>query len=61
MIENGKILTKNLQREVMTRSELERALRKHELILVRNLPSIQLALLEEDGTVSVLHRKKHPD
>lgn len=63
LIENGKILTKNLQREVMTRAELERALRKHELILVTDLPSIKLALLEQDGTVSVLQQKNenHPD
>ena len=63
LIENGKILTRNLKREVMTRAELEMALRKHELLLVTDLPTIKLALLEQDGTVSVLHQKSenHPN
>ncbi len=58
LIEEGRILNKNLRREVMTRRELERALRKHELDPVTDLPLIRRALLEEDGTVSILHQKK---
>jgi uncharacterized membrane protein YcaP (DUF421 family) len=42
----------------MTRGELDRALRKHELDPATDLPLIMKALLEEDGTVSILHRKR---
>ena len=58
LIEEGRVLNKNLRREVMTRLELERALRKHELDPVTDLPLIMKALLEEDGTVSILHKKR---
>lgn len=58
LIEEGRILNKNLRREVMTPRELERALRKHELDPVTDLPLIIKALLEEDGTVSILHKKR---
>jgi uncharacterized membrane protein YcaP (DUF421 family) len=59
LIENGRILTKNLRREVMTRSELERAIRKHDLDLETDLPLIKRALLEQDGTVTLLHKSQH--
>jgi uncharacterized membrane protein YcaP (DUF421 family) len=55
LIEDGKILTKNLRREVMTKAELECAIRKHELDPDTDLPLIKRALLEEDGTVTILH------
>jgi hypothetical protein len=49
LIEEGRILTKNLRREVMTRAELERAIRKHDLDPATDLPFIKKALLERDG------------
>ncbi len=58
LIENGRILAKNLRREVMTRSELERAIRKHGLDPATDLPMIKRALLEEDGTVTILCKNK---
>lgn len=56
LIEDGQILTRNLRREVMTRGELDRAVRKHELDPDTDLPSIKRALLEQDGTVTILHK-----
>ncbi|MGZ3604374.1 MAG: YetF domain-containing protein, partial [Thermodesulfobacteriota bacterium] len=53
LIENGRILTRNLRREVMTRTELERAIRKHGLDSEADLPMIKRALLEQDGTVTI--------
>jgi uncharacterized membrane protein YcaP (DUF421 family) len=58
LIENGRILTKNLRREVMTRSELERAIRKHDLDPTTDLPLIKKALLEQDGTVTIIHHSE---
>lgn len=59
LIEEGRILTKNLRREVMTRSELERAIRKHDLDPETDLPLIKRALLEQDGTVTIIHKSEH--
>lgn len=56
MIEDGKVLTGNLGREVMTRAELERSIRKHELDPDTDLLLIQGALLEQEGTVTILHK-----
>jgi uncharacterized membrane protein YcaP (DUF421 family) len=58
LIEDGRILTKNLRKEIMTPAELERAIRKHELDPIADLPLIEKALLEEDGTVSIIHKSK---
>jgi uncharacterized membrane protein YcaP (DUF421 family) len=58
LIEEGKILTRNLRREVMTRAELERSIRKHELDPDTDLPLIKRALLEQDGTVTILHKSE---
>jgi uncharacterized membrane protein YcaP (DUF421 family) len=58
LIEDGKVLTKSLRREVMTRAELERAIRKHELDPETDLPLIKRALLEQDGTVTIIHQSK---
>jgi uncharacterized membrane protein YcaP (DUF421 family) len=54
LIESGRILTRNLRREVMTRSELERAIRKHGLDPEADVPLIKRALLEQDGTVTII-------
>jgi uncharacterized membrane protein YcaP (DUF421 family) len=58
LIEEGRILTKNLRREVMTRTELERAIRKHDLDPETDLPFIKKALLEQDGTVTIIHHSE---
>ena len=58
LIEDGKVLTSNLRSEVMTRAELERAIRKHELDPDTDLPSIKRALLEQDGTVTIIHKSE---
>ena len=52
LIENGRIVEKNLQREVMTLEELQRAMRKHD-VEWHELGRIKRALLELDGTVTV--------
>ena len=54
LVENGRILGRNLRREVMTRSELDRAIRKHGLEPETDLPRIKRALLEQDGTVTII-------
>ena len=59
LIEDGRVLTKNLRREVMTKAELERAVRKHDLDPEADLPLIKRALLEQDGTVTILHKSDH--
>jgi len=59
LIEDGRILTKNLRREVMTKAELERAVRKHDLDPETDLPLIRRALLEEDGSVTIIHKSEH--
>jgi uncharacterized membrane protein YcaP (DUF421 family) len=60
LIEDGKVLAENLKHEVMTPAELERAIRKHELDPETDLGLIKRALLEQDGTVTILH-KMEPD
>jgi uncharacterized membrane protein YcaP (DUF421 family) len=59
LIEDGRILIKNLRREVMTRGEPERAIRKHDLDPDTDLPLIKRALLEQDGTVTIIHHGEH--
>jgi uncharacterized membrane protein YcaP (DUF421 family) len=59
LIENGRILTGNLRREVMTRSELERAIRKHGLDPEADMPLIKRALLEQDGTVTIILKNEN--
>jgi uncharacterized membrane protein YcaP (DUF421 family) len=59
LIEDGRVLSRNLRREVMTRSELERAIRKHDLDPETDLPLIKRALLEQDGTVTIIHKSEH--
>ncbi len=56
LIRNGKIIEPNLRREVMTIEELQRALRKHDLDIA-DISRVERALLELDGTVSILLKK----
>jgi uncharacterized membrane protein YcaP (DUF421 family) len=52
LIKNGQIIQSNLRREVMTITELQRALRKHDLDW-EDVPRIEHAMLELDGTVTI--------
>ena len=52
LIQNGVIVEPSLRREVMTVEELQRALRKHDLDW-QDVPRIERAQLELDGTVTV--------
>lgn len=61
LIENGRILGRNLRREVMTRSELDRAIRKHGLEPEADLPRIKRALLEQDGTVTIILKNENTE
>lgn len=54
LVDHGRVLNESLRREVITRTELERAIRKHNLDPQRDLPRISRALLEEDGTVTII-------
>jgi uncharacterized membrane protein YcaP (DUF421 family) len=56
LVRDGKIINANLAREVMTMSELERSLRKHDLDM-SDLARVDHAWLELDGTVTI-HLKK---
>ena len=60
LIENGEINGPNLRREVMTIEELQRALRKHDLDW-GDIPRIEHARLELDGTVTVHLKENAPD
>ncbi len=54
----GVVLTRNLRREAMTHEELERAIRKHDLDPSTDIILIKQALLEEDGTVTIMRETK---
>ncbi len=58
LIKDGKVLTKNLRREAMTHDDLERAIRKHDLDPSKDITLIKQALLEEDGTVTIMRESK---
>jgi uncharacterized membrane protein YcaP (DUF421 family) len=58
LIEKGQILRDNMRREVMTMAELERAIRKHDLDPENDLGVIHRAILEQDGTVSILRQAR---
>ncbi len=59
LIENGRILRANMRREVMTLAELQRAIRKHDLDPEHDLAVIRRALLELDGTVTIVRKNNH--
>ena len=57
LIRRGQILTANCQREGITRDDLLRALREHG---VSTVEEVRTAILEVDGTVSVLREDEAP-
>lgn len=53
LVSNGKINHANLDKEKMSPEDLEEALREHE---VSDIAEVELAMLEVDGTISVIRR-----
>ena len=51
LILNGKVITKNLQKEKLTLDEIEAAMREHG---VEKIEEVDLAVLEVDGNISIL-------
>jgi len=56
LVENGKILTQNLERELLTIEDLRHVLRKNQVDLDEELPFLRKVLLESDGTVTITRR-----
>jgi uncharacterized membrane protein YcaP (DUF421 family) len=57
LVRHGRVLESNLAREGVTREDLLRALREHG---VETLDAVRTAILEVDGTVSVLREDEFP-
>ena len=57
LIHDGKILAGNLSKEKVTREELEQALREHG---VADISAVSRAVLEVDGSISVLRADEMP-
>jgi uncharacterized membrane protein YcaP (DUF421 family) len=57
VVEDGKLLKKNLEKEGLSESDVEMALREHG---VDKIQSAKLAVLENDGSISVVD-KNSPD
>jgi uncharacterized membrane protein YcaP (DUF421 family) len=56
LVENGKVLTQNLQRELLTVEDLRHALRKNQVDLDEELPYLRKVLLESDGAITITRR-----
>ena len=57
LIRSGKVLSANLAKELITLDELEQALREHG---VGTVADVNLAVLEIDGSISVLRQDEMP-
>ena len=57
LIRHGKIITENLEREGFTEEDLRRALREHG---VQDEKLVRAAILEVDGSISVLREDEFP-
>jgi uncharacterized membrane protein YcaP (DUF421 family) len=57
LIHQGKVLKKNLEKEHIAHEELEQALREHG---VASIGEVGIAVLEVDGTISVLKKDELP-
>lgn len=51
LIENGQFITRHLDKEGLDRSEVEMAIREHG---IASLNEVQLAVLETDGSISIV-------
>jgi uncharacterized membrane protein YcaP (DUF421 family) len=55
VIHDGKMLLRNMRRELITKDELESHLREQE---IHNISDVELAFIEPDGGVSIVTKKK---
>ncbi len=58
LVRNGRILHRNMQREMVTRSELNAALRDHGL---DDLSKVKVATMEINGEISVVTKEDEKD
>lgn len=58
LVENGKLLTKNLEREMMTRDDLKHQLRRHEIDLDRDLATLERVELDSEGQILVTRKER---
>lgn len=56
LVENGRILKKNLAKELLTVEDLSHALRKNQIDLDQDLPYLRKVLLESDGAITIVRR-----
>jgi uncharacterized membrane protein YcaP (DUF421 family) len=56
LIQNGKIMRNNLEKELLTVEDLRHALRKNQVDLEEDLPYLKKVLLESDGVVTITRR-----
>ena len=56
LVHNGKALKRNLEREEIALDELERAIREHG---IEKIEDVQSAIMEADGTISVIPINDH--
>jgi len=56
LIENGKILGHNLERELLTVDDLRHALRKNQVDLDEELPYLRRVMFESDGAITITRR-----
>jgi uncharacterized membrane protein YcaP (DUF421 family) len=56
LVENGKILTGNLDRELLSIEDLRHVLRKNQVDLDEELPNLRKVLLESDGAITIVRR-----
>jgi len=56
LIENGKILDKNLQKELLSIEDLRHALHKNQVDLDDDLPNLRKVTFESDGAITIVRR-----
>jgi uncharacterized membrane protein YcaP (DUF421 family) len=56
LIENGRILDKNLEKELLTLDDLRHALHKNQVDLDDELPNLRKVTIEPDGAITILRR-----
>ncbi|HMK36297.1 MAG TPA: YetF domain-containing protein [Desulfomonilaceae bacterium] len=56
LVENGKILKENLDKELLTVEDLRHALRKNQVDLDEELPNIRKVLFEPDGAITIIRK-----
>jgi uncharacterized membrane protein YcaP (DUF421 family) len=56
LIENGKIIGENLQKELLTLDDLRHALHKNQVDLDEELPNLRKVTFEPDGAITIVRR-----